>query len=404
MNILLVSIDNSKRIKIGGKHVHQELLEKALGNLGNTVQTLYPEHFSILLRLTLRFISLLNRSKAFERYINFIIDQLKSHTKTLLTNTSYDFISTQDVVATVAVGRALSEIGVRIPIILTLHGYFAREAINYGYFNEKEKNRVLEFSLKLEKEALNYISGLITVDSRIKDYVINTIDTSSPIKVIWNAIDDERFYPVSELEKKKIRKKLKLDVDNWYILVARRFVKKNGVEYALQALKHLKKKDLLSNVKTILIGEGPEYDFLFRYVKENKLDEHVYFLGAINHQKVHLYYQACDIVLLPSTKSDDVEEATSLSMLEGMSCGKPVVASNIGGLKEIIIDGYNGLLFEDKNIEELASKIIELITNNNLYSMISIQSRQYIIKNHGYIQHAQKILDFFNNEIKARGS
>ncbi|HLC16849.1 MAG TPA: glycosyltransferase [Thermodesulfovibrionia bacterium] len=151
-----------------------------------------------------------------------------------------------------------------------------------------------------------------------------------------------------------------------------------------------------------MAGDGPEVKTLQRYCLDNDLSHNVIFLGTVHHERIDMYYKMADIVLLPSTRSDNIEEATSLAMLEGMICKKVVIATAIGGLKEIIKDNKNGLLIEDKNSQQIAEAIEKVYHNKNFYESLSTNAYNYALNNHGYISHAQKFIEFYSQLIEKR--
>jgi len=119
-------------------------------------------------------------------------------------------------------------------------------------------------------------------------------------------------------------------------------------------------------------------------------------LGAIPHDCVKALYESAKIIIIPSVPSNNVEEATSLSALEGMACGKVVVASGIGGLKELICDGQNGFLIEPGNdvvLADIMEKVIQM--NSAEYRKIGMAARAEIEKEYGYKAHAKKLLSIF---------
>lgn len=96
----------------------------------------------------------------------------------------------------------------------------------------------------------------------------------------------------------------------------------------------------------------------------------------------------------------DVEEATSLSMLEGMACGKVVICSNIGGMKEVVKNGQTGILVPQKSPEDIAKAIGSIKRNPELRAEIGYNARKYVEENHGYISHAKKFIQIYGSVIK----
>ncbi|MTI59420.1 MAG: glycosyltransferase family 4 protein [Firmicutes bacterium] len=377
MNIVLTSIDDSYVVKSGGKHVHQNLLERGLVENGDQVKTHYykqPKDYYG------RILGKFRKVLSFKRKINKMIKFLNA-----FNYGEYDIINAHDVVSAVAAEGN---------IVLTLHGYFANETINYGNFTNAHKAEIYNFSKSIEKKAIEKSDAIITVDSNIKDYVINEFKCAEEkIFTIYNAIDTKEFIPICQEDINIIRKKFDITENSFVILIPRRYVKKNGVKYAAKALKLMKEKDIFM----IFIGRGPEKENL---KKELQGDKRAVVMNAVSHEKIVDYYKLSDVVLIPSIISDDVEEATSLSMLEGMACGKPVICSNIGGMKEVITSGENGLLVDQRSPIQIVEAIIKLKKNKLYRDKIGNNARKYVVKNHHYIQHASKFKEVYTNVVK----
>lgn len=401
MNILLVSFDNSENAKIGGKHIHQELLKRGWIESNNVVEMIYPKGtYWILKRLVRKSLQLTKLINAFQ-YLKYSIlgdkYEIEKAVEKALSKSKYDFISVQDVLAAIAVKKILIKYKLSTPVILTLHGYFARESVNYGNYSKDDQEKVLDFVLNIEKEAIDFVNGIVTVDTRIKEYVIDNFDFKGPLEMICNAIDNSRFFPVDHESKILIKDKLKLSRKDNILLVARRLVKKNGVIFAVEAMKLLRDGGHTEklNLKLLIVGRGPEQNEIENYIRLHDLSSSVKVVGIVEHNQIDLYYKSADIILMPSTLSNDIEEATSLSMLEGLACGKSVIASAIGGLKEVITNNSNGILVEDKSPDQIAESIIKVLTDSIFRDKIEKTAFEYASNNCGYLSHSQKFIQFF---------
>lgn len=396
MNILIVSMANSKRAKVGGKHVHQELLQKGWAESGHTVVTAFPRPKSLFRRgfgKIRNIVSARSNYQIFTAGLENTERDLCNRVIAAARAMNFDCISTQDSLSTVAAARAMEKLRQRVKIVMTLHGYFTREEINYQYFGD-DTERFRALGMELERKASRSADRIIAVDSRIRDYMRGELQYQGPIDVLFNAIDDCRFFPVNAKEKGRIRRDLGIDAECVLLLVARRLVKKNGVIHALEGFRELS-ADGDDRYVLCLVGDGPERRNLMQYVSAEGLSDKVLPRGNVSHDDVDVYYKAADIILLPSIRSDDVEEATSLSMLEGMACGKPVIASAIGGLREIIRDRENGFLVPEKAPGEIASAVRAVMSDAGLYERIGSAAAAFVKEKHGYLAHARKVAGIY---------
>lgn len=257
--------------------------------------------------------------------------------------------------------------------ILTVHGPLSRES----KMMTPKNHLYIKYLEKIEKEAYQLADKIITVDTGQKNIVVDMygIDPNK-ISVIFNAVDSNEFIH-SKLEKK-------------YILVPRRLVKKNGVDIAIKAMKYVAKNDLILKIA----GSGIEMESLKALSKELGVEKNVEFLGDANRIEIKKLILESKAIIIPSVPSEGVIEATSISALEGMSAGKIVIASNIGGLKEIIKDKENGLLFKAGDFEELGRLINKILDND--FNNIKINARKYILENSCLEIWGRKVLKIYN--------
>lgn len=144
--------------------------------------------------------------------------------------------------------------------------------------------------------------------------------------------------------------------NNGYFLYIGRLSKEKGVNYLLQAI-----KDLPKDIKLRIVGTGKEENNLKQYVKENNLDN-VEFVGFKNRKEIEEEYQNCIATILPCNWF----EIFGMTNIESFINGKPVIASNIGGIPEIVEHNVNGLLFEPTNVEQLKECILKYWNNPEL--------------------------------------
>ncbi|KPJ57053.1 hypothetical protein AMJ49_02760 [Parcubacteria bacterium DG_74_2] len=170
--------------------------------------------------------------------------------------------------------------------------------------------------------------------------------------VIPNGIDLEKFNP-------KIPKIKRLLDGKINILFLGRIEKRKGLIYLLRVFKILQKK--FSNLRLIVVGEGPLKDDLEDWVREKKLKE-VLFEGQIDEEKVSLYYSTCDIFCSPAIFG----ESFGLVLVEAMACGKPVIAFANEGYKGVLKGKGARFLVKPRDYKTLTKKLEILIKNEKL--------------------------------------
>lgn len=384
MKVALLSIDNPYLNAIGGKHIHLLLLKRGLKHLEQDVDTYYYnlsklEKMKILIGYP--HYKLMSRAK---RYL--IKLSMRGQFFAKINLSEYDVVNAHDVLS-----AAYSSAN---KLVLTLHGYFARETINYGNFSDAETPTVMSECMRIERAALSKAHHVIAVDHRIRDYVVKEFGyPEEKVMVIHNAVDTDRFSPVTAEEKKVIRKKLRLPEDTFIVLIPRRFVKKNGVIHAAEALKLIE-----GDVLFIFAGRGLLLGELQNILKNDK--RAIIFDGTLIHDRIVNYYKASDVVLIPSVPSDGIEEATSLAMLEGMATGKIVICTPIGGMKEVIREWENGVFVKPGSAENIAEKIAYIKENYDSLMYLGENARTYVIKNNSYIKHARKFLTVYEKVLE----
>jgi len=379
MKIALASSDNSIKIKSGGKHVHQELLYKGLRELEVDVERVYFDSSSYIITVPLYLLN--DHSTLFKAQISGIMKYFSEKSFS-----TYNLVHSHDVVSANGIQHE--------NILLTVHGYFSREAFDYSsVLNMEDNHELYEWLMKIEREAVSKAKKIIAVDSRIKSYLIDNFKVEpNKVIVLHNAIDENTFAPVDEEIKIELRKKLKIPEKAFIVFLPRRFVPKNGVLYAAEAFSKLKS----DNYFFVIAGRGFLRDQMLEILSGNR---NFMFLENLPHEQIADYYKASDVVLIPSITSNDVEEATSLSMLEGMACGKVTICSDIGGMKEVIRNMENGILIEQKSVEAIINAIVYAKENWDSLENVRINARKCIIEKHSYRSYAQRILEIYKSML-----
>ncbi|MBY6917956.1 glycosyltransferase family 4 protein [Clostridium botulinum] len=240
----------------------------------------------------------------------------------------------------------------------------------------------MEDKFKLTKLALKNVQ-IITVSEAAKRILIEKSNLDEKkITTIYNTID-------TECKNKKVDNKLINLKKKGYFIVAQvsRIIDYKGVYDFVEVAKQTNLEN--QKVKFVLIGDGPELNNLTNTIKQNKLDEVVYLLGAKDNVIEHLKY--IDVLILCS-----YIEGLPLAPLEAFSQGIPVIATNIDGTNEEIINGKNGYLVFTGDIEKFKENILKLHSNRELLKKMKENSEKMYVELFNekiYINKHRKIYD-----------
>lgn len=250
--------------------------------------------------------------------------------------------------------------------------------------------RVLAFFLK-------HFSYMIGPSKELCD--VSYMSRPIPVQYIANGVDPALFREVTENDKMQLRREYNLPEDRQIVLCARRWAPTKGVVYLVQAIPYV--LQVLPHTLFVISGNDytgyPEYAASINdYIREHHLEAAIKLVGDIPHTQMEHYDQMSDVVTLPS-----LLEATSLSGLEAMSCGKPLVATNIGGIPEIVEDGKNGILVPARDARALAKAIIILLQDKKLCKQMGKYARWRIENEFAWAVCSKKVAQIYAKVMKS---
>lgn len=153
------------------------------------------------------------------------------------------------------------------------------------------------------------------------------------------------------------------------------------------------------NLKLLIIGEGTAKEQLQKECEELNITKDVKFTGRIPHSEISRYYNMLNVLVNISEY-----ESFGVSVVEAMACEKPVIVTNVGGLKEIVSSDAVGLKVEIGNVEQTVNAIEKLLTDKKLYSEIALNARQYVVKKYNWKDNLQQMIDEYNKLLKQSSS
>ncbi|MCP8970686.1 glycosyltransferase family 4 protein [Ectobacillus ponti] len=373
----------------GGLSTHVQTLKNGLEGFGHTVDVIsfsdLPEWKQVGLVKGPSF--LLNKMKLGKGFVHSHLTRQKLLAQYIRENNrGYDIVNAQDVFAT------LASVDSGIPTVSTVHGYMSFEAISKGSLVQDSAEE--RFIREIEVEAYTRTRKNITVDQRIKDYLRDAAGIDAV--AIKNFINVTDFAPEKN-RKNEFRQQYGIDASRQVLFVPRRLTRKNGVIYPTLAMEQVVRQ--FPDALLLYAGTGEEESTLRSKISELRLSRNVQLLGAVPHEQMKHYYALSDIVLVPSVHDAGVEEATSISALEAMGSGSPLIACAVGGLKEIVNPGVDGVLVEEKNVDELAAAITDLLANPAKGEEFAGKARAKIENEYSHVSAARKYEEIYKSVL-----
>jgi glycosyltransferase involved in cell wall biosynthesis len=244
------------------------------------------------------------------------------------------------------------------PVIWHYHG--TNHEVLYELFNV---GKAVSYELFEHVGAILPFTYCVTCDDYTRHMMIDHFGvTKRRVVTIRNGIDSTRFHPIGN------------EPVDGSILSVRRLVYKNGLQYLIPAMKAV----IRHHPKAVLqiAGGGPMKNELMDLVDRLGLADSVKFLGQVpDNELVPLYNQA-EVVVLPS-----MIEGTPIGCLEAMACGRPVLATAVGGVPETVTPETGFLVSfrpDESFVEELAAKLSFILDNRELATMIGLAARKRV--------------------------
>lgn len=259
-----------------------------------------------------------------------------------------------------------------LPVVYEVRALWEDAAIDHG--TARHGGPRYRASRFLETVALKRAQAIVTISEGLRGEIVDRGIGSDKITVVPNAVDPSRFRPPDgpdpELaETYRTRGRVVVGyVGSFYGY--------EGLDLLLEALpRFLNRRD---DVMVLLVGGGREEDRLRKLAVRNGLAERVTFTGWVPHEQVARYYSLMDVLVYPRRSTRLTEMVTPLKPLEAMAQDRVVLASNIGGHRELIADGETGVLFTADDPDDLVRRLDELIARRDLWPGIRARARDFV--------------------------
>ncbi len=274
-----------------------------------------------------------------------------------------------------------------VPVIIhTVHGF--------AFHDQEPLWRRMLFR-NLERAASKWCDRMIFISEPLIDWALREkITSAEKIVKIYSGIDLDRFKPVSSEDKKQARIKWGINPDAPVAGIVSKLWEGKGHKILLKAFEELIKE--MSEAKLFIVGEGYLEEELKSCAEEWGLSESIIFTGF--KSEVSEVMSCFDISVLPS-----YFEGMGRVLLEAMAMKIPVVASNVGGIPDIVKNNENGILVNPGNVSELAEAMKKLLTNPELSMSMGEWGHKKVTEAFSAESMCEKILSVYSDCLEGKG-
>lgn len=237
-------------------------------------------------------------------------------------------------------------------------------------------------------------SSVVTIAKFTQRYLIETYKISEEkVNLIYQGVDVRRFKSSPEMQA-KAQKRYPLPTNAAPILgCVGSFEERKGQAILLKALSLAKKN--LPNIHLLLVGDGVDEGILKKMVKDMDLEQNVSFFPFTKQPE--LIFERVDMIILPSIAKEGLPNV----LLESMSMGTPVIASDLGGIPEVIINGETGILVAPRDINQLKDAILRLWQNPAHRQEMSRNAHNFMQSHFDKKRQFARFLEFFHQKNKS---
>jgi len=267
----------------------------------------------------------------------------------------------------IRVGRRLG-----IPVAYEIRAFWEDAAVDHG--TTREGSLRYRVSRQLETRAIRQADHVFTICEGLRADIAARGIVQEKITVIPNAVDVDSFAPDGTPDEDL---KAQLGLSGCTVVgFIGSFYAYEGLDLLLDAFPLVLFQ--LPDVRILLVGGGPQEDALKAQAKRLGVADKVVFAGRVPHADVKRYYDLIDVLAYPRHSMRLTELVTPLKPLEAMAQGRLLVASDVGGHRELIRDGETGMLFHAGSATSLAAAIMKLMAKSEYWPEIRASGRQFV--------------------------
>jgi PEP-CTERM/exosortase A-associated glycosyltransferase len=286
----------------------------------------------------------------------------------------------------------------RLPVVYEVRAFWEDAAVDHGTASEWGVRYRL--SRAVETYALKRVDAVTCICEGLRRDIVARGIPSERITVIPNAVDIEKFraqaHADNALEKS-------LGLEGAVVLgFLGSFYAYEGLGLLLDALPGIITEE--PRARVLLVGGGPQDAALKKQAQHLGVADKVIFAGRVPHADVNRYYDLVDVLVYPRLAMRLTDLVTPLKPLEAMAQGRLLVASDVGGHRELIRDGANGFLFAAGSATALSDKVLEVLAHRERWMGIETRAREFVETERNWRQSVSRYQSVYHDALAALGA
>lgn len=284
-----------------------------------------------------------------------------------------------------------------IPVVYEVRAFWEDAAADHG--TAREWGPRYRLTRMFETRALGRASAVTTICDGLRNDMLSRGIPADKITVIPNAVDPTQFKFTTMADAALVARH---GLKRWATLgFAGSYYAYEGLDVLLRAMPLILRA--VPEARLLLLGGGPQEVNLRALAARLGLESIVHFIGRVPHHEVSRYYDVMDVMVYPRISRRLTELVTPLKPLEAMAMGKLVVASDVGGHRELIRDGHNGYLFPAGSPEMLARCLIGVLKTPENWSALVARGREYVERERTWQMSVARYHNVYAGVLNRRG-
>jgi glycogen synthase len=259
-----------------------------------------------------------------------------------------------------------------LPVVYEIRALWEDAAVDLGH--ARQGSLRYRASRSLETYAISRADHVVVLCNPLRDEIIARGVAPGRVTTIPNAVDPSFLSPPRPAST-SLKARLGIGEEPVIGFIGS-FYAYEGLNLLLEAVPGLART--VSSFVILLVGGGPEDERLRGMVRDRGLDRFVRFTGRVDHKEVKQYYDLVDICAFPRRKMRLTDLVTPLKPLEAMGRSKPIVASDVGGHRELIAHGRTGFLFPAGDVRALESALLTVLSHPLERQRVAAAGRHHV--------------------------